>query len=238
MAIDLADGRPWILLPGTLCSERVFRAFLDELCVPDTALQPVALQHPHVEDYDEVLTETCAQGSVVCGFSLGALVAAHLADRLPASTFLLFGLNAHADHPEKREGREQLARDVIMEGANTALAPRLPILAGPEPQKARALLLDMAQETAGQITAQTELALTRPDACEVLARARAPIGLLTGTEDKITPLAMAHTAAQAAPTSRVIPLEGLGHYALVEDPVACASAVANYASQVDTRTHC
>ena len=55
-----------------------------------------------------------------------------------------------------------------------------------------------------------------------------PVTLLTGTNDTMAPMALAHEAAQATPRGQVVPLEGLGHYALVEDPIACARAVAGH----------
>ena len=224
MVADLA-ARHWVLLPGTLCSGQVFGGFLGTLGVPESMRHTVALRHPAVEDYTAELTEACTPGAVICGFSLGAIVAAHLADRLPAATFLLFGLNPQADHPDKRRGRLNLAADVERLGGAGAMASRLPVLAGPAPDRARRLILDMAEASAGDIAAQTSLALGRPGALDALSRTKAPVWLFTGTQDTSAPHALAEAAAQAAPRGRVIPLDGLGHYALAEDPAACASAV-------------
>jgi pimeloyl-ACP methyl ester carboxylesterase len=166
MAIEAGDERRWILLPGTLCTGAVFDPFLDALGVPVAARQVVELRHPAVEDYLPELAALADPRAVICGFSLGAIVAAHLADRVAAADCLFFGLNPHADAPAKRQGRLDLAVDVARLGGSAALAARLGPLAGPEPE-----------------------------------------------------------AARSAPKGRVMPLKDLGHYALVEDPVACASAV-------------
>lgn len=227
MATELARRHPWVLLPGTLCSGRVFDGFLDGLGVTEAARHTVALRHPRVEDYEDELTSACRPGAVVCGFSLGAIVAAHLADRLPVAAFVLFGLNPHADHPDKREGRQALARDVARQGGAGAMASRLPELAGPAPDTAQELILAMADDTAGDIAAQTDLALNRPGALPALSRTQVPVGLFTGTQDSAAPPALAEAAAQAAPRGRYVPLPGLGHYALVEDPAACCLAVEN-----------
>ncbi|WP_417210168.1 alpha/beta fold hydrolase [Antarctobacter sp.] len=231
MAIELTDGRPWVLLSGTLCTDAVFDGLLDALGVPSASCRPVALRRPAVEDYLPELRAACLPGAVVCGFSLGALVAAHLADRLLASQFILFGLNPHADDPAKREGRLRLARDVAVTGGAAALAQRLAPLCGPDPKAARRQILAMADETADAIPAQTELALSRPGALESLAQARAPVSLFTGTRDAAAPFWMAQDAANVARHGRAIPLAGLGHYALVEDPAACAEAVNHHVMQ-------
>lgn len=164
--------------------------------------------------------------AVVCGFSLGAIVAAHLANRLPASQMLFFGLHPHADDPAKRDGRQALAQDVARLGGAAAIALRLPPLAGPDPIAARALVLDMADASAQDIETHTSLALNRPGALKALARTQSPVAYLTGTDDTQAPLSIAQDAAQATPQGRVVPLKGLGHYALVENPVLCAKAAA------------
>lgn len=226
MDIERAKGIPWVLLPGTLCTGAVFDGFLDELRVPRAARHVVALRHGNVEDHADELIRAVGRGAVVCGFSLGAILAAHLADRLQASAFVLFGLNPLADDPAKREGRLALADDVAREGGRAALASRLPPFAGADPATARALVLAMAEASAPDITAQTRLAMGRPGALEALARTKVPVLVFTGTDDSQAPLALGQQAARAAPFGRAIPLPGLGHYALVEDAALCARAVA------------
>jgi pimeloyl-ACP methyl ester carboxylesterase len=227
MAIDGADGRPWILLPGTLCTASVFDGVLDALGVPIASRHPVVLSHPGVEDYAGPLEALCTPGAIVCGFSLGAIVAAHLADRVEAAGLLLFGLNPHADDPGKRDGRLALERDVRAMGGRAALASRLGPLAGPDPAAARALVLEMADRSAADMGAQTALALGRPGAVPALSRAAMPVACLTGTEDQQAPPAVALDAVRAAPQGRFEALEGLGHYALIEDAALCARAAEN-----------
>lgn len=227
MATDPTTSRPWVLLPGTLCTGAVFDAFLNVLGVPPAARRVVDLQYPHVEDYVDVLTTKVGPDAIVCGFSLGAIVVAHLAGRLDASQIVLFGLNPHADDPAKRDGRVALAKDVTKMGGMAALAGRLPPLAGPEPDTTRAHVLSMAGEAQNWIDAQTALALNRPGALSNLANARCPVTMLAGANDQHTPITLAQEAANAAPLGRVVELEGLGHYALVEDPGACARALSN-----------
>jgi pimeloyl-ACP methyl ester carboxylesterase len=224
MAIDGLRNRDWILLPGTLCTGEVFRGFLDALDVPGSRRHAVRLCHPTIEAYEDVLT--CrARDAVVCGFSLGAIVAAHHAHRLPAHRIILFGVNPFPDDPAKAADRHDLARDVMAKGGAAALMSRLPALLGPEPDQARAAVLAMSDAAAGDIGAQTNLALSRPGAIDALSAARSPVLVLTGSEDSMTPARLGQAAAAAAPGGRFGLLSRLGHYALVEDPVACAEAV-------------
>lgn len=224
MAIDDLTGRDWVLLPGTLCSGAIFGPFLDALGVAPARRHVIPLTRPSIEDYLPDLRGV-TEGAVVCGFSLGAIVAAHLADRLPAAGMILFGLNPHADDPAKAPGRTALAADVAGQGGRAALATRLPPLGGADPEATRASLLEMAEACGADIDAQTALALTRPGALPALSRATMPVLTLTGSEDGQAPVDLARAAAQAASNGTFCALPGLGHYALAEDPVACARAV-------------
>ncbi len=225
MDIDALRDRLWVLLPGTLCTGAVFDGFLDAVGVPRASRRVIALRHPRIGDYTEALMAATPPDAVICGFSLGAIVAAHHADRLAAGTFLLFGLNPHADDPSKAEGRHALCRAVRISGAATALSTRLPAFNGPRADIAHATVLRMAGEAAGDIAAQTDLALHRPGALPALAGAHADVRFLTGSLDEQAPFARAQTAASVTPRGRAVRLDGLGHFALLEDPRACRDAL-------------
>jgi pimeloyl-ACP methyl ester carboxylesterase len=186
----------------------------------------VSLSHPAIEDYEAEFARTMRPGSIVCGFSLGAIVAAHYADRLDASAMLLFGLNPLPDDPAKRSGRFELEQDVMSQGASSAMTRHMPSLSGPAPTAARATILEMSERCAPLISAQTQLALSRPGALPALRGAQFPVLAITGSRDSAAPLDLAKEAAANAPKGRVVPLPGLGHYALIEDPHACSTAVA------------
>ncbi|WP_085865068.1 alpha/beta fold hydrolase [Pseudooctadecabacter jejudonensis] len=231
MAIDELIERDWILLPGTLCTEDVFTPMLEAIGVPLHQRHAIRLDRPTIEDYAEVCTRS--EGAVVCGFSLGAIVAAHLADRLKAARIILFGVNPLADDPAKAEGRRALAWDVIMKGGGAALDARLPPLNGARPDVARAKVLGMAERAAADCDAQTALALSRPGALGVLAKTECPVLVLTGTDDTMAPPELGRQAADAAPRGQFFPLTRLGHYALLESPAACAVALHNMEARLE-----
>ncbi len=224
MGTDWPDQTDWILLPGTLCTDAVFAPFLDYLGVGQNRRKPVAIDRPAVSEYRDELASS-ARGAVVCGFSLGAIIAAHLADQLDAHRIILFALNPFPDDPAKATARHDLSSDVAARGGASALAPRLPPLSGPKPGQAHKTILDMANMSASYIAAQTQLALTRPNALAALSRTQAPVMVLTGTEDLMAPMAQGQAASDAAPNGRFASLQGLGHYALLEDPELCAQSL-------------
>ena len=224
MATDGLSNRPWLLVPGTLCTRAVFDGFLDALGVAYSARTYVTLDRPSIDDY-RVDFDGLADNTIVCGFSLGAIVTAHFADRLTAERLILFGLNPIADDPAKAPSRHALAQDVTAKGGAAALKPRLSDVFGPDPDTTRAAVCQMADETAALIGAQTQLALSRPGALPALERSALPVLVATGTRDQSAPIAQGRAAAQSAPNGQFHPLDGLGHFALMENPDACAKVV-------------
>lgn len=224
MAINDLSKRPWVLLGGTLCTEVVFEGLLDAIQVPTSNRRHVLLDQPKIEDYDPIF-EDLPPDTIVCGFSLGAIVAAHYADRMSAHRLILFGVNPFADDPANAKNRNDLAKHVNTLGGAAALCARAPEVFGPTPDQTRAMIYQMADAAADMIDAQTRLALTRPGAVPALARANMPVFSITGAQDKSAPPNYGKAAAQAAPDGKFVALEGLGHFALLEDPKACATAV-------------
>lgn len=215
---------PWLLLPGTLCTSAIFDSFLNTLGVQSTLRQHVQLDRPTIKHYRATF-EDLSEDTIVCGFSLGAIVAAHYADRMVAQHLILFGVNPYADDRSKAQSRRDLAADVKANGGAAALQMRAPEVHGQTPDKTREQIYAMADACASQIDAQTQLALTRSGALPALEKARMPVLSLTGSQDKSAPSAQGLAAAQAAPHGQFHCLEGLGHFALAEDPNTCAAAL-------------
>ena len=232
MNTDSMISKQWFLLPGTLCTDEVFLPFLNALGVSQSQRTVIPIRYQSVDEYERLLTEDVPPGSVVCGFSLGAGVAAHLADRLDIGLLVLFGVNPHADDPEKYQLRRDLENDVLAHGGRKAMSARVPEIHGMNAEIVLETILDMAEACGPYISKQTTLALERPGACSALSNARYPVLALTGSEDRMTPFSLAKDAAGAALNGTVTCLAGLGHYALLEDPHACKAVLELYLEEL------
>lgn len=218
--------RHWLLIPGTLCTAAIFDPLLNALGVPNKYRDVLTLDQPSIATYRERLPVRATTGTIVCGFSLGAIVTAHCADKLAhAHAIVLFGINPYADAPEKRAGRLAMRDQVAAMGARRYMKANPPPLYAGDVTAARETIAAMAVESEAHLPAQTELALNRPGAMAALEQCIVPVITLAGTKDAMTPVAQAAAAAEAAPEGRTITLEGLGHYALLEDARACADAL-------------
>ena len=214
----------WVLLPGTLCADRVFDPLMDQLRVPREKRHFVTIDAPRVQDYAARLEAAVSAGDIVCGFSLGALVLAHNLGALgDAGAVILLAANPFPDPPGNRANREAV-RDRVLAGDvqgwvadNWAAMSTRPDLMG--------FVADMALDTAHLITAQTELAASRPGAAEHLRDTDLPLIMVTGSRDRLTPVAQICDIAARARASHLSELDGLGHFALIEAPDRVADAI-------------
>ncbi|MGO4910658.1 alpha/beta fold hydrolase [Pseudorhodobacter sp. W20_MBD10_FR17] len=202
----------------------MFDGFLNALGVGPAQRYVVELDRPSVDDYQPIF-DGLSEDTIVCGFSLGAIVAAHYADRMTAHHLVLFGVNPLADDPAKAQSRHDLAADVIRCGGAAALQARELEVHGPTPDVTREMVYEMANASANMIETQTQLALSRPGALPALSSACMPVISFTGSLDRSAPTVQGLAAAQSAPDGQFCALEGLGHFALIEDPHACAAAL-------------
>lgn len=226
MDINSLQKSRWILLPGTLCTSAVFDGFLDELGVPTNQQYTKKLASPKIEDYHSFFKNDVYNGDIICGFSLGAIVAAHHADIVHnAKAIVLFGINPLPDDKEKAKARYALQTDVENQGGRAAMTNRLSNIRGINPEQVRNKILEMAEKSSLDIKAQTTLAMSRPGAANPLSASNIPILALCGTNDDQVKPQMAAIVEKMAPNGQSILLPGLGHYALLEDPTACANAI-------------
>lgn len=224
----MEEGR-WILLPGTLCTGAVFTPMLDALGIAPERRTVVVMDRPRVEDYRAVLSAAGPQ-DVICGFSLGAIAAAHNLDRAGGRAAVLIACNPRADPPDRRPGRLELSARVAAGDTRAAMAAGWERAVAPARRSDTALkdaITTMAVESADLIAAQTELALSRPGAAAAIASSQMPVLFVTGTDDVVTPPDLAREAATNGDHALAI-IPGAGHFLPLERPAETSAAIAGF----------
>ena len=75
------------------------------------------------------------------------------------------------------------------------------------------------------------------DITDRLSDIKAPLLLITGAEDKATPLSEAKLIAETCANAKLITIENASHLALVEKPYEFDTALLNFFSYVDEQPH-
>ena len=231
---DLVGAGKWVLVPGTLCTGQVFAPLLDALGVAHSDRRFITPDAPDVRDYHARLRDEVTGGEVVCGFSLGALILAHNLGALKAARIVvLLASNPFPDPPENRANRERVRDRVLAGGARDWVVENWEAMSTSRHADLQGFVAAMAEETTHLIPAQTELAASRPGAQEELARTDLPLVFVTGAEDRMTPASRVQPIVENARLGHLSIVEGLGHFALIEDPNRVARAIRDGFGAVD-----
>lgn len=174
---------------------------------------------------------------LLAGFSMGGYVAfeflrrhhGRLKDRITGLVLLDTKITPDDDAGKVKRGEAITAiRSRGMDAALEAMLPKL-LADSSKGTKAEAAVRQMILETPAE-TACADLAgmANRTDGFETLARFSAPILLVAGEEDVLTPASDAETMAEAAANSsfvRLLTIPGAGHLSPFEEPHPIAEAI-------------
>jgi pimeloyl-ACP methyl ester carboxylesterase/predicted ester cyclase len=219
---------PLVLLPGTLCDERLFAPLLSRLDQRLTLTPPIDGDDP-IALARQLLARLPARFALL-GFSLGGLVALELALMAPDQVVGLALLNSNA----RARAVDAPPHPGPPLAAIAELAPRAFGSDRGDDDGLRVLLEDMATTFDAQIhAAQEKLAVSRSDKRPLLAELTMPALVLGGAQDVLCPPALQHELAEGLPDAALVLLDGVGHFAPLEHPGDVAVHVATWLARVD-----
>ena len=221
---------PLLLVPGLLCSPRLFAlqvaalSDIAELVVPDWRKAPLSIFDSWDKTARWVIDHMPAGQFALAGLSLGGVIAGEImrlaADRVGRLALLdtvMRGQNA--DEQAVRRARIRLANEGRFELVlGLQMARFLPAYRLPDKTLVDEVMA-MCTETGAEIyKRQEELAAVRPDRRPDLPRIKCPTIVVCGRDDAATPLFMSEEIAAAIPGSELIVIEGGGHLVTMEKP--------------------
>ena len=216
-----------LLLPGTLCDDRVFRPLVDRLQPCDAQVVATSGADSASLVASQILAEAPPH-FMLAGFSLGGIIALEIAEIAPerVAGMVLIATSARPDGlgPEVRRAQVADARiGGLAPFVIDQLWPRYAGRAAREDPTISRLVLDMA-ETLGvdAFQRQTEIAISRADSRPRLAAMTLPVLALCGDEDMICPPELHREIAETTQNATLEIIPGAGHFVLLEAPAAVA----------------
>ncbi|HEY2255214.1 MAG TPA: alpha/beta fold hydrolase [Variovorax sp.] len=216
-----------VLLPGLACDERLWEAQRPALPAGlDIRVSDAHMRHDRIETMAAAVLDENPGPLILCGASMGGMIAMEAARQAPPRThgLALLGTNPRPETPDMVELRQSAielfergeARDVIELNAGFAFH---------RSSSGNAALLrryvDMVLDAgAAQLVSQNRALMRRPDARPHLARLRCPVLVMCGDDDRLTPPECSREIAALIPHAELSWIAQCGHMLTMERPGA------------------
>jgi pimeloyl-ACP methyl ester carboxylesterase len=227
-----ADELPLLMLPGTLCDERVFAAatsglgrqrytveMAGELSAPQMARRVLELAPPKF---------------ALLGFSLGAIVGLEVIAQAPdrVERVALLGCNARPMPLERQAARRASVAKAATDG-NVGYIDEVWDVSVPawrhDDADLRAELTAMAADASHRtFEEQVEISINRADRRPGLASIAVLTLVACGAEDRVCPPELSREIAAAIPGARLEIVERAGHYLTLDQPQFVAELLAEW----------
>lgn len=225
---------PIVLIPGLMCSPRLYAEQIPELWRIGPVTIAVHTRDDSMQAMAQRILASAPARFALAGLSMGGYLCFEILRQDPerVAELVLLDTSARADPPERAEQRRaqiDMARGGRLGEVADMLFPRLVHARRWGDESLRRTWRAMVQEVGaeGFIRQQTAI-MDRPDSRPGLAAIRCPTLVIVGDGDVITPPELAQEIASGIPHSRLAVIRDSGHLSPLEQPAAVTKAMAQF----------
>ena len=218
-----------IFIPGLLCTGFLFAK--QRAALSHSGLIGETRQHDSINEMAQWALDQCTGALVPVGFSMGGYVALEMARLAPEriAGMALLSTNAGMDNDERANKRRraiELATHKGFKGITRSFLSQLVSKTASVDTVLIDNILAMASDVGrvGFVRQQTAI-LGRRDQRDTLVGFDAPVLVLCGTSDLVTPPKFSEEMADLAPDATLTLLDNIGHLSPLEAPGAVTKAL-------------
>ncbi|MDH3668533.1 MAG: 3-oxoadipate enol-lactonase [Paracoccaceae bacterium] len=184
----------------------------------------------HVADLSGILDALGVSGAVVCGLSVGGIIAQGLAAERPdlVTALILCDTGAKIGNPELWDGRIAAVEEGGIEVIADGVMERWFTSAFREGDPSFPVWRNMLSRTPAAGYARTSAAIRDTDLIESTSRLRLPCLAICGAEDGATPPDLVRETAGLIPGSRFELIRKAGHLPCIEQPGETARLIGDF----------
>jgi pimeloyl-ACP methyl ester carboxylesterase len=228
------NHRNLLLIPGLLCTARLWRDQIDAL-KDDFTIQ-MADHHldDNLPDIARRILDHAPATFSLAGLSMGGYIAFEIWRQAPerVERLALLDTRATKDSPDETVRRKDLLA-LADRGKFTGISERLmPLFIHADRLRDTGLtaaIVQMAADIGKEgFIRQTKALMARPDARALCKTINVPTLVLCGRQDALTPVAMHEEIASLIPEADLQIIEDCGHLSTMETPTAVNAAMRNW----------
>lgn len=225
-----------LLLPGLAGDEVMWRSQLSALAPRRPLVADVHMRHPSVEDMAAALLAEHPGELILCGASMGGMVAMEAARQAPRriAGLALLGTTARPESDDMRQLREDAIALFSQGRVHEVIAPNVAFAfhadQAQEPGLLAAYLDFVLRAGAEQLIVQNCAVIARPDARPHLPALRCPTLVMCGDSDQLTPPEHSREIAALVPGAQLVMVPRCGHMLTMEKPDAVNAALQRWLS--------
>ncbi|AEG94453.1 alpha/beta fold hydrolase [Ramlibacter tataouinensis] len=215
-----------VLLPGLAGDAAMWQSQARALAGWQPHISDVHMRHGRIETMASALLAEHPGELVLCGASMGGMVAMEAARQAPGRVrgLALLGTTAQPETPDMQALREDAVKLFEQGQVAEVIEPNLRFAFHPhhaaDPALARAYVDFVLRAGAGQLVRQNRAVMARPDARTHLPALRCPVLVVCGEDDQLTPPDCSREIAALVPGARLVLLPRCGHMLTMERPQA------------------
>jgi pimeloyl-ACP methyl ester carboxylesterase len=230
----MAQSLPLVLVPGLLCSARLYAAQVAGLWPFG---QVAIADHRRDADMAAIAARILRDAPprfALAGLSMGGYIAFAMMRQAPEriAKLALLDTSARPDMPEQKAGREKfiaMAQAGKLNDVVETLTPRFLHRNHANNESLKRVVRDMAAETGAEaFVRQTKAIMSRPDSRLLLSQIRCPTLMLVGDGDELTPPELAKEIADGIPAAKLMAVPDCGHLSTIEQPEAVNEALSEW----------
>jgi pimeloyl-ACP methyl ester carboxylesterase len=227
---------PLILLPGLASNSAMWRAQLDALAAWRPVVADVHTRADSIPAMAALLLREHAGPLVLCGASMGGMIAMEAARQAPerVAGLGLLGTDARPDSAEMTALREAAIVLFAQGRAREVIEPNVAFAFHPDnaPALAPGYLEFVLAAGAEQLIRQNRAVIARPDQRPELPKLRCPVLVMCGDADRLTPPERSREIASLVPRARLVMVPQCGHMLTMERPEVVNATLAQWLPSV------
>jgi pimeloyl-ACP methyl ester carboxylesterase len=229
--MEMPEPLPTVLVPGLICSARLYAPQLPALWRFGPVMVADHRRDDSVAAIGRRILAAAPERFALVGLSMGGIIAFEILRQAPerVAKAALLNTNARTDEPERSARRDQqiaMARQGRFAEVADALLPLFLHRSRHDDEDLRWIVHIMADETGPDAFIRQQTALkARPDSRPGLGAIRCPALVLVGDGDELTPPPLSEEIAAGIPDARLVIVPECGHLSTLERPEAVNRAL-------------